>query len=59
MAKGKRNLFPLICTECKRINYYSKKNVTNTTDKVELKKYCPFERKVTVHKETKLPPHKK
>ncbi|HKK32245.1 MAG TPA: 50S ribosomal protein L33 [Desulfomicrobiaceae bacterium] len=43
----------LACTECKRRNYATSKNKKNTTSKLELKKYCPFDRKHTVHKETK------
>ena len=41
------------CTECKRKNYATEKNKKNTTGRMELKKYCPFDRKHTVHKETK------
>jgi large subunit ribosomal protein L33 len=43
----------LACTECKRRNYATSKNKKNTTAKLELKKYCPFDKKHTVHKETK------
>jgi large subunit ribosomal protein L33 len=43
----------LACIECKRRNYATSKNKKNTTSKLELKKYCPFDRKHTVHKETK------
>ena len=43
----------LQCTECKRKNYATEKNKKNTTGRMELKKYCPFDRKHTVHKETK------
>jgi large subunit ribosomal protein L33 len=41
------------CTECKRKNYASTKNKKNTTGRLELKKFCPFDRKHTVHRETK------
>ncbi len=44
----------LQCTECKRRNYTTKKNKRNTPDKLELKKYCPFDRKHTLHKEIKM-----
>ncbi|NDV21611.1 50S ribosomal protein L33 [Desulfovibrio sp. JC022] len=41
------------CTECKRRNYSTMKNKKNTTGRVELKKYCPFDKKHTLHRETK------
>ena len=41
------------CTECKRRNYSSTKNRKNTTERVELKKYCRFCRSHTLHRETK------
>ncbi|WP_320169230.1 50S ribosomal protein L33 [Maridesulfovibrio sp.] len=41
------------CTECKRRNYSTMKNKKNTTGRIELKKYCPFDKKHTVHRETK------
>lgn len=43
----------LECTECKNRNYDTTKNKKNTQARLELKKYCPFCRKHTVHKETK------
>ncbi|WP_028588262.1 50S ribosomal protein L33 [Desulfocurvus vexinensis] len=43
----------LACTECKRRNYSTMKNKKNTTGRIELKKYCPFDKKHTVHKESK------
>jgi large subunit ribosomal protein L33 len=43
----------LQCTECKRKNYATTKNKKNTTGRIELKKYCPWDKKVTVHKESK------
>ncbi|MDR3343384.1 MAG: 50S ribosomal protein L33 [Treponema sp.] len=47
-------LIALQCTVCKRKNYTTKKNRRNTQEKLEFKKYCPFDRKHTVHKETKV-----
>ncbi|HAS80064.1 MAG: 50S ribosomal protein L33 [Fusobacteriia bacterium 4572_74] len=41
------------CTECKRRNYSTSKNKKNTDGRIELKKYCKWDKKVTVHKETK------
>ncbi len=46
-------IITLACTDCKRRNYSTTKNKRNTPDRVELKKYCPFCRKHTVHKEIK------
>ena len=43
----------LACTECKRRNYATEKNKKNTTARLELKKYCPFDKKHTLHRETK------
>ena len=43
----------LACTECTRRNYSTKKNKKNNPDRVELKKYCPFSKTHTLHKETK------
>ena len=55
MAKKKdiRPVIVLECTECKERNYATTKNTRNTTDRLELKKYCKRDRKQTVHKETK------
>lgn len=54
MAKpGDRDKITFACSECKQRNYDTKKNKRNTPDKMELKKYCPFCRKHTVHKESK------
>lgn len=43
----------LQCTECQNINYRTQKNKRNTTERLELKKYCKFCRKQTNHKEKK------
>ena len=40
--------------DCGDIHYTTTKNSKKTTDKIELKKYCPRLKKHTVHKETKL-----
>ncbi|HCM25022.1 MAG: 50S ribosomal protein L33 [Treponema sp. GWB1_62_6] len=47
-------LIALQCTTCKRKNYTTEKNRRNTQEKLELNKYCKFERKHTLHKETKI-----
>lgn len=48
-----RDIVTLACTECKQRNYTTTKNKKNTPDKLEFKKYCRFDRKHTVHRETK------
>lgn len=47
-------LIALQCSECKRKNYTTKKNRRNTQEKLELNKYCKFDHKHTLHKETKI-----
>ena len=55
MAKqtGARVRVMLACTECKQRNYNTTKNKRNDPDRIELKKYCKFCKKETIHKETK------
>ncbi|MGI6086463.1 MAG: 50S ribosomal protein L33 [Kiritimatiellia bacterium] len=48
-----RELITLACTECKRRNYMSTKDKRRTPDRLELKKYCRFDRKRTLHRETR------
>ena len=48
MAKaGSRVKITLRCSECKQRNYNTNKNKRNTTERLELNKYCPFCRKHT------------
>lgn len=57
--KGNRVQVILECTEHKASGepgmsrYITNKNKKNTTERLELKKFNPFLRKVTVHKEIK------
>ena len=48
-----RDKVTLQCGECKRRNYVTTKNKTNTRDRLELKKYCRWCRDHTPHKETR------
>ncbi|MBA3015674.1 MAG: 50S ribosomal protein L33 [Desulfobulbaceae bacterium] len=48
-----RDIITLGCTDCKQRNYTSTKNKRKTPQKLELKKFCPFCRAHTTHKETK------
>lgn len=47
------NMIKLECTECKRVNYFSRKNKKTLKDRLEMKKFCKFCDKHTNHKETK------
>ncbi len=57
--KDARTNVALECTVCKsekgvsKENYFVSKNKTNTTDRLEINKYCPTCKKHTVHKEKK------
>ena len=56
MAKKKKEATEIIamqCGECKRRNYSTVKNKKNTTERLELSKYCAFDKKHTKHKEVK------
>ena len=43
----------LQCTECMRRNYTATRDKRKKPDRLELKKYCRFDRKHTVHRETR------
>jgi large subunit ribosomal protein L33 len=43
----------LSCTECKQRNYNTMKEKKNNPDRLEMKKYCRFCKKHTLHRETK------
>lgn len=43
----------LECTECGERNYLTNKNRRNNPDRLEKNKYCPRDRKVTLHREVK------
>ncbi len=58
MAKGPRVIITLECTEARKLGktpsrYTTTKNKKNTPDRMEKKKYNPFLRKHTIHKEIK------
>jgi len=55
MAKSKfsENLIRLKCSQCKRVNYYTRKNRKTVERKLEYKKYCNWCKKHTLHKEAK------
>jgi large subunit ribosomal protein L33 len=51
--KENRVMVTMACTECKRRNYNTFKNKQNTTDRLELSKYCRWCRCHRSHRETK------
>ena len=57
--KDNRVVIQLECQSCRKSDepgvsrYATTKNKRNTTARLELKKYCRFERRHTVHKEVK------
>jgi large subunit ribosomal protein L33 len=60
MAKKENRInIQVECLSCRKSGqpgvsrYCTEKNKKNTTARIELKKYCNFERKHTVHKEVK------
>jgi len=48
-----RDIITLACTECKRRNYTTTKNKRTTPGRLEIKKFCRFDRMHTVHREHK------
>jgi len=47
------NLIKLQCSECKHINYHSKRNKKTLKNKIQLEKYCRHCKKHQLHKEAK------
>ena len=52
-AEKMRVKITMVCSECKQRNYDTVKNKKNDPDRLEMKKYCKFCRKHTLHKESK------
>jgi large subunit ribosomal protein L33 len=53
VATDKRVKVTLACEECKRRNYITIKNKINNRERIEMRKYCRFDQKHTLHKETR------
>jgi large subunit ribosomal protein L33 len=54
MAKNERRVkVTLACDVCKRRNYITSKNKQNDRDRIEMRKYCRWDRQHTLHKETR------
>ena len=49
----KRVKVTLACDVCKRRNYITMKNRQNDRERIEMKKYCRWDRRHTLHKETR------
>ena len=47
-----RQLVTLACEECKRRNYHTVRTGAHPGP-IQLKKYCPWDRKHTIHRETR------
>ena len=43
----------LACEQCKRRNYITTKNKVNDRERIEMKKFCRWDREHTMHKETR------
>ncbi len=48
-----RNQAIMECTECHRRNYTTTRNAKTMPARLELLKFCPHDRKRTIHKEIK------
>ncbi|MCL2063180.1 MAG: 50S ribosomal protein L33 [Candidatus Cloacimonetes bacterium] len=48
-----RDLVILACEDCKNRNYTTTKNKRKHPNRLEFKKFCPFCRKHTAHKQTR------
>ena len=53
MANEKRVKVTLACEVCKRRNYITMKSKINDRERIEMKKYCRWDRQHTLHKETR------
>jgi large subunit ribosomal protein L33 len=49
----KRVQVTLACEVCKRRNYITVKNKNNDRERIEMKKYCRWDHRHTLHKETR------
>ncbi len=48
-----RTFVKLVCSECNSENYYTDRNKKTVVEPLAMKKYCPKQRKMTLHKEKK------
>jgi large subunit ribosomal protein L33 len=52
-TKESRVVITLACSNCRQRNYSTSKNKRNTTERLELRKFCPTCRTHTIHRETR------
>jgi large subunit ribosomal protein L33 len=52
-AAENRPVILLACTECKERTYSTTKNKRNDPNRIEIMKYCPRDRRHTLHREAK------
>jgi len=48
-----RDIIILACEDCKNRNYTTTRNKRKHPNRMEIKKFCPFCRKHTLHKQTR------
>jgi large subunit ribosomal protein L33 len=54
MAKNEKRVHvTLACDVCKRRNYITMKNKLNDRERIEMQKFCRWDRRHTLHKETR------
>ena len=54
VAKNEKRIqVTLACEACKRRNYITTKNKMNDRERIEMKKFCSWDRRHTLHKETR------
>ena len=54
MARAEKRIkVTLACDVCKRRNYITTKNKTNDRERIALQKYCRWDHKHTLHRETR------
>ena len=54
MAKNEKRIqVTLACESCKRRNYITTKHTRNDRERIEMKKFCSWDRRHTLHKETR------
>lgn len=53
MAVKKKSSVKMQCQTCKRTNYFTRKSKKAAEKKLELKKFCKWDKKHTLHKEGK------
>jgi large subunit ribosomal protein L33 len=54
VAKNEKRIqVTLACESCKRRNYITTKNKMNDRERIEMKKFCSWDRRHTLHKETR------